>query len=395
MSLEYNTFRDIKESDLQQMIENKIPEGTTIEYKEALNVQTTGAKKEFLADISSFANTQGGCIIYGMKEKDGIASELCGIALENTDAELRKLDSLMRDGIEPRIYGTQVKTVELSNASKRALLIWIPRSFSPPHMVIIEGHRKFYGRNSSGKYPLSVEELRILFGLAHEITKRAKEFCYDRLFKMKSGQTPVALLEGPKYVLHLIPFGSFKPTSNYDLSEFYKDPKKLHTIKWANTLGSGRYNFDGFVSYCGYVYPNHPEPVHEYTQIFRNGTIEAVSMEYNPNRNGNIDKIIDMDYEKWIMQSVKQYLSIQQNLGITPPVFVIFTLLGVMGISIGRCAFSNVLSPLPKAVPFTQDDLILPEIIFSDFDASSIEEQIRRIFDIVLNAASLTRKDIK
>jgi hypothetical protein len=298
--------------------------------------------------------------------------------------------------MEPRIYGTQIKTVKLSNSSKCALVIWIPRSFNPPHMVIIDGHRKFYGRNSSGKYPLSVYDLRIIFGLADEITKRAREFCYDRIFKIKSGQTPVPLLEGPKYVLHLIPFGSFKPDSNYDLSEFYKDPKKLPNIRLESTThGWGKYNFDGFASYWHFEPYNPTKPISGYTQIFRNGIIEAVGVEYNPTLNGKVDKVVDINYKDTIIKAIKEYLGIQKTLGITPPIFIIFSILGVKGIQIGQRDSCHKLKPIYGSEPFPQDDLILPEIIPSDFDDNKVEQQIHQIFNIVLNAASITREDIR
>ncbi len=385
MLLKYNTKRD-----LQSLIDSQVPEGITIDYKQALNTQKPSDKKEFLRDISSFANTQGGHIIYGMKEEKGIASELCGIALENADTEKQKLENLIRDGLEPRVYGTLIEPINLSS-DRYALVIRIPRSFNPPHMVTIDGHRKFYGRNSSGKYPLNVDDLRVLFGLADEITKKAKEFCYDRLFKIKSSQSPVPLLEGPKYVLHLIPFGCFRPTSSYDLSRFEKDVASLPNIKWK--VHDGRYNFDGFVTHHGYLTSEDSKPTCSYCQIFRNGIIEAVYMEYDPNLEGGVNKIIDKNYENLITEAIKDYLGIQQSIGISPPVFVIFTLLGVKGIHIGHHEFrESKLKPILDSIPFTQDDLVLPEVIFSDFDSSKIEQQMRQIFDIVLNAANLTRE---
>lgn len=50
----------LEESDLRTLLDNEIPEGKTIDYKEALSGNSDKDKKEFLYDVSSFANTLGG-----------------------------------------------------------------------------------------------------------------------------------------------------------------------------------------------------------------------------------------------------------------------------------------------------------------------------------------------
>jgi predicted HTH transcriptional regulator len=67
------------ESYIKSLFENKIIESRMIEYKKKLPGNSDGDKKEFLADISSFANSVGGTIFYGIKEKAGIPSEPIGI----------------------------------------------------------------------------------------------------------------------------------------------------------------------------------------------------------------------------------------------------------------------------------------------------------------------------
>ena len=53
-------LEDIKPEDLQNLIVNGVSESKTIEYKSELPLNTGDAKKEFLADVSSFANTSCG-----------------------------------------------------------------------------------------------------------------------------------------------------------------------------------------------------------------------------------------------------------------------------------------------------------------------------------------------
>ena len=96
MSLE-KPLESITEADLQSLVADKIPEGKTIEYKRSLPDSTYESKKEFLADISSLANAAGGHLIIGIEEDNGTPSDLCGLSNIDPDAEILRLENLIRD----------------------------------------------------------------------------------------------------------------------------------------------------------------------------------------------------------------------------------------------------------------------------------------------------------
>ncbi len=172
----------ITEEDLQGLIDNSVLQGKTIEYKQSLARNSESDRKKFLADISSFANANGGDLIYGIIEdrKTGIPKVLRGLTIENVDQEISRLDSMIRDGIDPRIIGVTIKAVGLSN-SRKALIIRIPKSWISPHRVTFKGYDKFYSRSANGKYPLDVGELRVAFTLSEAVTERIRRFREDRL----------------------------------------------------------------------------------------------------------------------------------------------------------------------------------------------------------------------
>ncbi len=166
-----------KEEDLQALVDNSVLECKTIEYKQALPSNSDSDKKEFLADVSSFANASGGDLIFGITsdKKTGTPKSLEGLSIENSDQEILRLENMIRGGIEPRIPSVTTKPIKLSN-SKFALVIRIPKSWISPHRVILGGHDKFYSRSSNGKYPLDVGELRIAFNLSETVTERIRNF---------------------------------------------------------------------------------------------------------------------------------------------------------------------------------------------------------------------------
>ena len=57
-------FDDITKTDIDFLVANKIGEIKTLEYKGKLPSSQDSDKKEFLADVTSFANASGGDIVY-------------------------------------------------------------------------------------------------------------------------------------------------------------------------------------------------------------------------------------------------------------------------------------------------------------------------------------------
>lgn len=388
MSLKDKRLEDIEESDLQALIDNAEPERKTLEYKRELPGKKTEEKKEFLADVSSFANAAGGYLIFGMEEDKGVPTNLCGLQDINPDAEIQCLDNRIRDGVAPRIPGVSMREIPLARGGF-AIVIRIPRSWALPHMVTLGGSSRFYSRCSKGKYPLDVSEIRAAFALSESTAERIRGFRTERLGKIIAEETPVPLGEGEKIVLHIVPFGSFGPGAVCDLSLLTSQFRAFRVIDrvWpvghCPARGSLRYNFDGlFVE--GQLWSSEEAWPCSYVQVFRNGSIEAVDtylIRNNP-------KGFPISYfEGMLIEVLPGYLSDQQRIGVEPPLLVMVSLLGVRGYEIDI----DPLRRLPdEGYPIDRDDLLIPEVIVDSFECDPAEA-LKPVFDAVWNAGGYPR----
>lgn len=374
---------EITEQDLQSLIDNSVTESKTIEYKRSLPSNSDSDKKEFLADVSSFANASGGELIFGIIEdrNTGIPKELEGIIIENVDREISRLDNILREGIEPRISNLNIKSINLSN-SKIALIVRIQKSWISPHRVSFKGHDKFYSRSTNGKYPMDVGELRINFNLSETTTERIRKFREDRISKIFSNETPVPFHGTAKIVLHIIPVISFNPAQRYDISRLADHPEKMRPIYCSGW--DHRYNFDGFVTYSG----GRKEKSHSYVQLFKNGIIEAVEgFLLDPQHKEKNLLIPSIAYEKELVQSLPEYLSILKTLNVELPAFIFLTLVGVRG-------YSMAINPnkywIDELHPIDRDILLLPEIMVENYDVVP-EDSLRPCFDSIWNACGFSK----
>ena len=360
--------------DLEVLVQNSVAEGKSIEFKLKLPGNTDGEKKEFLADVSSFANTLGGDLFYGIREEKGVAKKIEGIDSVNMDEEIRKYDNLIRDGIEPRVHAT-IHSVKVNN-EKVILVIHVNKSWVGPHRVIFKGHDKFYARNSAGKYPLDTTELREAFTLTSTLVDKIIKFKNARIAELVAEITPLPFLIGRKIILHLIPLEAFNPNMRVNIKSTNQRLQPIGDDDWGH-----RINLDGMLTFS--KVPN--GVAHSYVQLYRSGIIEAVEGYLLHDPAGQ--KIIpSVTYEKELLASLSIYLSILKDLHINPPILVFLTIAGVRGFKIENRRTVRA----PDRYVIDRDVLLLPESFIQTYDTDP-KEVLRPLFDLVWNACGYER----
>lgn len=375
MNLTNILLDDITEADLKHLSDEGIIEKKVLEYKSELPSDSEKVKKKFLATVSSFANTNGGDVIYGMVEDrtTGKPKELKGVKIENVDQEIIRLEQMIRDGIEPNIPSSAITThaILLEN-SNYALIIRVGRSWLSPHRISYKKWDRFYSRSTNGKYRLDIQELKSAFILSDTIGDKIKNFREKRISDIYANELPIPFYPSPKLVLHLIPLTAFNPGKNYDFDISLYD---IQPIKSSNF--ERRYNIDGLLTYSKF---KNAERSFSYTQLFRNGIIEAVNSEVLWTSKG--EKIITITYvEDALIEAVPTYMNVFNRLKIDLPIFLFVTLVDVKGFTIllNRARGNN------KPYPIDRDIVLIPEIIVEKIDFDPIKT-MKPVFDCIWNA---------
>ncbi|MCK1404904.1 ATP-binding protein [Bradyrhizobium sp. 76] len=154
--------REWNESDLDELHRGQIMESLTLEYKDSRALGNTDHQKsELFKDVSAMANSSGGIIIYGMKER--------GHLPEGTDdgvdaAQLKRewLENILTANIDPKIEDLYIKPVilESKNAGRVAYVIEIPQAKSrSPHQGPEHKYYKRYNFKAESMEDYEVRDL--------------------------------------------------------------------------------------------------------------------------------------------------------------------------------------------------------------------------------------------
>ena len=380
MALSNIDFDSISETDLMEQISAGVPEGVLLDYKREMYGRSDADAKEFLKDISSFANTAGGHLIIGVDEAAGIPTGIAAVR-GDPDQDLQRLENLARDGIEPRISGLRIRSLPI-NGGGYVIILRVPKSWNPPHRVSARNTNRLYGRNSAGAYEFSVEELRVVFTSAASALDRVRAFRAERLAKIDSGEAiaPLSKNRG-RLVLHLVPTSAFGLSSHIDLGKAHAAHELLRPM---DAMGfSPRINFDGFIN----LYHAEDGKCWSYTQVFRNGAIEAVKVRVVSDLDAGRLWIPTLDFDRWIFERLPGYLSALQQLDVPPPIVLMITLQGVRGARLG--VRPQTLDDPPK---LDRDVLELPESIIERYGTNAdYQRAARPAFDALWNTGGFFR----
>ena len=135
--------------DIQKLIEGKIKESLTLDYKEKLV-----SNNEIAKDISSLANTLGGMIVYGIIEKNNLPVSINWI---ESKGKRERIENVLISHIQPKIEEYEINSIENpSDASKAIFTVYVPKSLNAPHMA----NYRYYKRHQFQSIPMEDHEVK-------------------------------------------------------------------------------------------------------------------------------------------------------------------------------------------------------------------------------------------
>lgn len=388
MALPYS-LASISQSDIEQLISSKEQEGTHLDLKRSLPINWDNASKhEFLADSSAFANSGGGDLIYGVDE-DGEASASAIVPQTiNPDVEVRRLQDILLNGIEPRLPGCQIVPVpvSVSGNSGSIIIVRIPKSWAGPHRVRTNQH--FYLREGARKRQLDVPELRGLFLRSESQGVRIRDFRADRISKILTNEAPCNLENGSIMVMHLVPTQAALNAINVEPTQYarwaMREKARNVPLLERDSNGGVKINIDGAVnsSYSS------GSTTFSYSILFRSGFLEAVkvySTEY-PDRKGYF-VLPGEEFESVCIGLVKSFRAELGILGLSKEMVALFSILHANKIAIGFDRFSYGANASDGR--FDRQHILLPEVVLpAEIDS---EKALRPLFDLLWQSGGMAR----
>ncbi len=179
---------------LNSLIFNKTEESLHLEYKAAGALGKQNNKTDEISkDVSAMANSDGGQIIYGIKEiKTGVTSEIEINPVNSKDFSMEWIQNIINDKIQPRISGVVIFPITITD-NETVYVIDIPKS-DTAHQAADKRYYKRYNCISEAMHDYEIRD----------ILNRSKNPKIDLKFKITNNTLDIyAVNNGPVYANYL------------------------------------------------------------------------------------------------------------------------------------------------------------------------------------------------
>lgn len=360
---------DLTLDTLRTLVASKVPEGERLDYKR--EVYGKNDNPEIAKDISALANTQGGHLVIGISEAEGEPTEIVGLRGIDPDAEIRRMDDVLRTSVQPSITGVRFKPIR-DGDRLAAIVVRVPKSWRAPHQVVANSTFRFYGRRARSNAPLDVDALRSLFSLGETIGDRIRRYREERLALILSGNTPVAITGAHRIVWHAIPFRAFGSFGLLDVGALIRGADVFDGLGVSN--GLRRHNVDGVIK-------AQTQPHAAYVQVYRNGTIEVAEDWPHHAPNGR-PVLPSCEIARTVRSKLSETRKIIPRIGADAPVAVGITLIGMRGWQIGARPDQYQRDEWV----LDRDIVVIPDHLLESLDAD-VDHDAKPILDMIWQAA--------
>ena len=393
MTLRSIPLEAIEEFDLQRLIDARVAEKRDIDYKRDTYGNRDQDYGEFLADVSSFANTAGGEIVIGMAEQGGVPTGFSPLQID-ANAEILRLENIARTGLQPRVLGFAAHAVPRTGGGF-FLVLRIPRSFNQPHRIVRQGsgNNRFWARSSAGKYEPNVDELRVLFTRAPQLADRIRDFRFDRIAKIIGREAPIQLLGSRSLIMHVAPLSAFEGGRSFQV-DISQPPHQLFASfpPMGAQVGDFRINVDGCLVLSNRAADGRSHRA--YVQVFHNGIVEAVDLTFvmGEGTAQNPLRLTSLRTERTIVGASHGYLQSLRAREAPAPYVLLVSIVDVKGIPYSFAVAPGALFE-DEAGVLDRDQFHFSEVILDDapLDAYEYAKLLRPLLDQIANAAGLAR----
>ncbi len=369
--------RDILK-EIEHLVKSKIVENKQLEYKSELpGRDSDNISNCLLKPVCSFANTNDGFIIYGIKEENKIPAEIIGVHLENIDEAKLRIENLIRDNTEYQITGTDIAVHELEKQDQYVVILKVRKSWYGPHRETRKN--LFYGRNSSGSYPMDMAEIRNAINLSDNLIDNVNKFKTARLIDIEARQTIVPIESGACMVLHVISLPSFMLGSKCSMQKLQKIGTPFVPTNFRFSAWNRRIVLEGLLGISPAERNNN-----RYDLLYRSGRIESVTVfppQHDFIQPNFLRHVIPSQYcEELLMADTNRFLQILKSLDFQPPIIIFLSYLGIKDYSLG--------TKENRLHKFDRDVIQLSSEIVESFDVKT-EKILLPLFDAVWHCCGL------
>lgn len=161
---------------------------------------------EFRNDVCAFANTNGGYLIYGIKEKKGIPTEITGINIQDNNKDLfeRNIKNYLQI-IKPRMPYYSIKFIDVQD-NRFIVVIYVQHDFYAPYIHLVDQKNyKIYKRAGNGKIVMDYQEIKNMFIQSISIEKEVELKREERINFFLSQRMDLELTYSKFFLMHIIP----------------------------------------------------------------------------------------------------------------------------------------------------------------------------------------------